>query len=178
MPDSIIPHHRVSLALAQDKFDFVLRWVDQTFPRDLDSYSATPVCARLISTISLSLLFFNYPNENDKPQELEASHQYVVRSNTVLQALVDVPQRSSLEVEGVSSKASQKAKKIAKRNRPAHKNVDMSPFRALHLEAPASRDEANEMALEILTKQKGILMVIISPSHFIFRFVNQLSFLS
>ncbi len=42
------------------------------------------------------------------------------------------------------------------------KPVDSKPFRALRLEAPTSHVEAKEMAVEILNKQKDILMVIVA----------------
>ncbi|KAI9510704.1 hypothetical protein F5148DRAFT_976352 [Russula earlei] len=147
----------MSLALSQDRFNFVLKWIDEAFPRNLDSYYSTCLCARLISTISVSLLFFHYPNEDDRPQELDSSHQYVVLSNTVLHALPSIAQTFFSDVEEVPSNASQKARKYAKRTRKAPKAIDVTPFRALHLELPASRHEANEMALEILMKQKEIL---------------------
>jgi hypothetical protein len=61
---------------------------------------------------------------------------------------------------------SQKARKYAKRTRQAPKSVDMTPFRALQLEVPASQHEGKEMALEILAKQKGILMVTMFTPYF------------
>jgi hypothetical protein len=64
-----------------------------------------------------------------------------------------------LETEEGPSKVSQKARKYTKRTRQANKSVDMTPFRALDLEVPALRHEAKEMALEILMKQKDILLV-------------------
>ena len=158
------------LALSQDKFILVLSWVNKVFPYDLDGYSPKALCARLLSTISLSLLFLQYPDKDNRPEDLDWSHQYVVLSNTVLQALSDASQSSFLEIDGdeqeeedfpvKQKKASQKARKYAKRSRQTTKSVDATPFRALHLDVPSSRDEAKEMALEILTKQKDILMVI------------------
>lgn len=130
------------------------------FPLDLDDYSATSLCARLISTVSVSLLFLPYPNEDERPQGIESSQQYVIQSNAVLQALASVTQSPVSEIEESSSKISQKARKYAQRTRQANKSVDVTPFRALHLEVPALRNEAKEMALEILTKQKEILSVI------------------
>ncbi len=167
MRDSATPRRLLLLALSQDKFDFVLEWVDGAFPQDLDDYSATSLCVRFMSTISVSLLFFQYPNEDYRPRDLESSHQYVVRSNSVLQALASVTQSTFSEIEEVaSSKMSQKARKYAKRTRQAPKSVDMTPFRALHLEVPASQQEGKEMALEILAKQKGILMVTMFTPYF------------
>jgi hypothetical protein len=130
------------------------------FPLDLDDYSTTSLCARLISTVSVSLLFLPYPNEDERPQGIESSQQYVIQSNAVLQALASVTQSPVSELEESSSKISQKARKYAQRTRQANKSVDVTPFRALHLEVPALRNEAKEMALEILTKQKEILSVI------------------
>jgi hypothetical protein len=158
------------LALSQDKFLFVLSWIDKVFPHDLDGYSAKALCARLLSTISLSLLFFQFPDRDDLPLDLNMSHQYVVLSNPVLQALSDVIQSSFPGIDGDSpdeepfsitkrKKASQKARKYAKRTGQAAKSVDVTPFRALHLDAPTSHDEAKEMALTILAKQKEILLV-------------------
>jgi hypothetical protein len=154
------------LALSQDKFDFVSKWVSDVFPCDLDDYSATSICARLISTVSVSLLFLHYPNDDDCPPELDSSHRYVTLSNTVLQALAGITQNSVSEIEEEgSSKVSQKARKYAKRTRQANKSVDMTPFRALHLDVPALRHEAKEMAIEILMKQKSILLVtMFAPS--------------
>jgi hypothetical protein len=129
------------------------------FPLDLDDYSSTSLCAMLISKVSVSLLFLQYPNEDERPQHLDAFHQYVTLSSTVLQALASVTQNSVPEIEESSSKVSQKARKYAKRTRQANKSVDVTPFRALHLEVPALRHEAKEMALEILMKQKEILLV-------------------
>jgi hypothetical protein len=160
MRDSIIPHFLLLLALSEDEFNFVSKWVNDVFPLDLDDYSATSLCTRLISTICVSLLFLSYPNEDDRPEGLESSHRYVIQSNAVIQALASVTQSTVLEIEVSSSKVSQKARKFAQRTRQANKSVDMTPFRALHLEVPASRDEAKEMALEILLKQKEILSVI------------------
>lgn len=42
------------------------------------------------------------------------------------------------------------------------KPVDLTPFQALHLEVPSSPGEAKLMALAILSKQKRILMVIVT----------------
>ena len=137
------------------------------FPCDLDDYSATSICARLISTVSVSLLFLHYPNDDERPPGLDSSHRYVTLSNTVLQALAKITQSSVLELEEGEgpSKASQKARKYAKRTRQANKFVDMAPFLALDLEVPALRHEAKEMALEILMKQRGILLVtMFTPS--------------
>lgn len=153
------------LALSQDKFDFVSKWVNDVFPCGLDDYSATCICARLISTVSVSLLFLHYPNDDERPPGLDSSHRYVTLSNTVLQTLAGITQSSVLEIEEGSSKVSQKARKYAKRTRQANKSVDMTPFRSLDLEVPASRHEAKEVALEILMKQKDILLVtMFAPS--------------
>jgi hypothetical protein len=159
-----ISHHRFELypsllALSQDKFDYVSKWVNDVFPCDLDDYSATSICARLISTVSVSLLFLHCPNDDELPPGLDSSHRYVTLSNAVLQALASITQSSVLENEEDPSKVSQKARKYAKRTRQANKSVDMAPFRALDLEVPALRHEAKEMALEILMEQKDILLV-------------------
>ena len=155
------------LALSQDKFDFVSKWVNDVFPCDLDDYSATCIFARLISTISVSLLFLHYPNDDERPLGLDSSHRYVTLSNTVLQALAGITQSSVLEIEEGPSKASQKARKYAKRTRQANKSVDITPFRELDLEVPALRHEAKEMALEILTIQKDILLVTLFAHSFL-----------
>lgn len=159
MHDSIVPHSLLLLALSQDEFDFVSKWVNDAFPLDLDDYSATSLCTRLISTISLSLVFLPYPNEDERPQGLESSHQYVIQSNAVLQTLASITQSSVLEIDETSSKTSQKARKYAQRTRQVNKSVDMAPFRALHLKFPILRDEAKGMASDILWKQKEILSV-------------------
>jgi hypothetical protein len=161
------------LAISQDRFAFVLNWVDDVFPHDLANYSPTAICPRLLSTISVTLLFLRPSNEDDLPRDLDASHQYVVLSNSVLQSLVTIVQSSSSEIDGGSSdeeafpitkrkKGSQKARKYARRGRLVATPVDPTPFRALHLEVPTSHGEAKEMALEILSKQKDILMVNVS----------------
>jgi hypothetical protein len=153
------------LALSQDKFDFVSKWVNDVFPCDLDDYSSTSICARLISTVSVSLLFLHHPNDDERAPGLDTSHRYVALSNTVLQALAGITQSSVLEIEDGSSKVSQKARKYAKRTRQANKSVDMTSFRALDLEVPTLRHEAKEMALEILMKQRDILLVtMFAPS--------------
>lgn len=162
MRDSIIPDSLLLLALSEDEFNFVSKWVNDVFPLDLDDYASSSLCMRLISTISVSLVFLPYPNEDERPQGLQSSYQYVIQSIAVLQALASVTQSSVSEIEVSSSKVSQKARKYAQRTRQANKSVDMTPFRALHLKVPASRDEAKEMALEILFKQKEILSVIMS----------------
>jgi len=153
---SIIP---LSIALPQDKFNFALKWVDEAFPHDLENYSAESLCIRLLSAISVSLQLFPYANNDYRPQDLASSHEYVVHSNSVLQALASVTQRSVSEIEERSSKMSQKARKNVKRSQQMPKSVDMTPFRALHLEVPPSPQKGKEMALEILAKQKGILGV-------------------
>ncbi|KAH9992492.1 hypothetical protein BJV74DRAFT_397873 [Russula compacta] len=145
-------------SLSEEKFNFVLKWVNEAFPHNLDGYSTTSLCPKLLSAISVSLLFFPFPNVDDRPQDLDASHQYVLLSNLVLQGLASVTQSSSLEVEDGPSKTTQKARKYAKRNRQATKSIDMAPFRALDLEVPDSNHEAKEMGLEILMGQKRILM--------------------
>ncbi|KAF8261744.1 hypothetical protein EI94DRAFT_1809815 [Lactarius quietus] len=156
-------------SLSQEKFAFVLNWVDDMFPQDLTNYSSTAICPRLLSTVSVSLLFLRPPNEDDPTRDLDASHQYVVLSNSVLQSLVTISQSSSSEIDGSSSdeeafpmtkrkKGSQKARKYARRGRQMAKPVDSTPFRALYLEVPTSHNEAKEMALGILGKQKAILM--------------------
>jgi hypothetical protein len=160
--------HLSLLALSQEKFDFVSKWVNDVFPCDLDDYSATSICARLISSVSVSLLFLHYPNDDERPPESESSHRYVTLSNTVLQALAGVTQNSVSEIEDVSSKVSQKARKYAKRTRQANQSIDTTPFRALHLDVPALRYEAKEMALEILMKQKGILLVTMFAPSFLY----------
>ncbi|KAH9172885.1 hypothetical protein EDB89DRAFT_1962863 [Lactarius sanguifluus] len=156
-------------SLSQDRFTVVLNWVDNVFPHNLDNYSPNAICPRLLSTISVSLLFLQSPNEDDLVQDLDASHQYVVHSNSVLQALVAIIQSSSSGIDGVSSdeeafpmtkrkKGSQKAQKHARRSRQTSKPVDPTPFLALRFEVPTSHGEAKEMALGILSKQKSILM--------------------
>ncbi|KAI9436974.1 hypothetical protein H4582DRAFT_1853973 [Lactarius indigo] len=55
-------------------------------------------------------------------------------------------------------KGSQRAQKHARRSRQTMTPVDPTPFRALRLEVPTSHSQAKEMALGILSKQKGILM--------------------
>jgi len=160
------------LALSQDKFDFVSKWVNDLFPQDLDDYSATSLCARLVLTISLSLLFLP---EDERPQGLDSSHQYILQSNAVLQALAGVTQSSVSEIEESSARVSQKARKHAQRTGQANKSVDATPFRALHLEVPALRHEAQEMALEILVKQKDILLVMIFLPYFPSPYSNSLS---
>ncbi|KAH8981166.1 hypothetical protein EDB86DRAFT_3107306 [Lactarius hatsudake] len=155
-------------SLSQDRFAVVLNWVDNVFPHDVDNYSPKAICHRLLSTISVSLLFLQSPNKNDLAQDLDASHQYVVHSNSVLQALVAIIQSSS-GIDGISSdeeafpmtkrkKGSQKAQKHARRSRQTSKPVDPTPFLALRFEIPSSHGEAKEMALGILSKQKSILM--------------------
>lgn len=155
-------------SLSQDRFTFVLNWVDDVFPHNLDNYSPKAVCPRLLSTISVSLLFLQSSNGDDLSRDLDASHQYVVLSNSVLQALVIILQSSSSELDGGSSeeeafpmtkrkKASQKARKYMRKGRQMTKPVDSTPFRALHLEVPTSHGEAKEMALGILSEQKDIL---------------------
>jgi len=151
----------LSLALPQDQFNFALKCVDEAFPHDLDNYSAESLCIRLLSTISISLQLFPYANDDYRPQDLASSHKYVVHSNAVLQALASFTQRSVSEIEEGTSKMSQKARKSAKRSQQAPKSVDMAPFRVLHLEIPPSPQKGKEMALEILAKQKGILMVTV-----------------
>ena len=155
------------LGLSQDKFDFVSKWVDGEFPCDLDDYSTTSICARLIRTVSVSLLFLHYPNDDERPPKLDSSHRYVTLSNTVLQALAGITKSSVLETEEDLSKVSQKARKYAKRTRQTNKSVDMAPFRALDLEIPTLRHEAKEMALEILMMQKNILLVTMFPPSFL-----------
>lgn len=165
---------RLLIALSQDRFDIVFNWVDDVFPHSLDDYSSKAVCPTLLSTISVSLLFLQAPNEDDLPPDLNASHQYVVHSNSVLQSLVTIIQSS--EIDGGSSdeeafpttkrkKASQKARKYARKGRQMTKPVDSTPFRALHLEVPTSHSEAKEMALGILSEQKGILLVTFAVRH-------------
>ena len=151
----------LSSALPQDQFNVSLKWVDEAFPHDLDDFYAETLCTRLLSAISISLQLFPYPNDDYRPQDLASSHKYVVHSNSVLQALVSITQRSISEVEERPLKSSQKARKNAKRSQQAPKSVDMTPFQALHLEVPSSPQKGKEMALEILAKQKGILMVTI-----------------
>jgi hypothetical protein len=153
---SIIP---LALALPQDQFNFALKWVDEAFPHDLENYYAESLCIRLLSTISISLQLFPYMNDDYRPQDLASSHKYVVHSNSVLQTLASVTQRSVSEIEERSSKMSQKARKNSKRSQQAPKSVDMTPFQALHLEVPPSPQRGKEMAQEILEKQKRILMV-------------------
>jgi antitoxin component HigA of HigAB toxin-antitoxin module len=153
---SIIP---LSLALPEDQFNFALKWVDETFPHDLENYSAESLCIRLLATISISLQLFPYVNTDYRPRDLASSHEYVVHSNSVLQALASVTQRPVSEIEERSSKMSQKARKNVKRSQQTPKSFDMTPFRALHLEVPPSPQKGKEMALEILAKQKGILVV-------------------
>ena len=160
-----------SLALYEDKFAFVWNWVNKSFPHDLDSYAAKPLYARLLSTVSLSLFFFQYPDRDDRPPGLDSSHQNVALSNSVLKAIPDVIQNSFPEIDGDSSdeeqhfpmvkrkRASQKAQKYAKRNRQMTKSVDATPFRASGLDVPTSSYEARKMALLILDKQKDILLV-------------------
>jgi hypothetical protein len=166
---------RPFLALSQDRFAFVLNWVDDVFPHDLANYSPTAVCPRLLSTVSVSLLFLRPSNRDDLPQDLDTSHQYVILSNSVLQSLVTIVQSSSSESDGGSSdeeafpmtkrnKGSQKARKYARRGLQVATPVDSTPFRALHLEVPTSHGEAKEMAMVILSKQKGILKVIVSTA--------------
>ncbi len=145
------------------------------FPCDLDDYSATSICARLISTVSVSLLFLHYPNDDERPSGLDSYHRYVTLSNSVLQALVGVTQSSVLEIEENSSRVSQKARKYAKRTRQANKSVDMTPFRTLNLEVPTLRHEAKEMALEILMKQREILLVTLFTPLFL---ISQPTFLA
>jgi hypothetical protein len=159
------------LALSEDKFTFVWNWVNEGFPHDLDSYAAKPLYARLLSTISLSLLFFQYPDRDDRPPDLDSFHRYVALSNPVLKVIPDVIQNSFPEINGDSSDeeqhfpmvkrkgASQKAQKYAKRNRQVTKSVDVTPFRAFGLDVPTSRYEARTMALSILGKQKDVLLV-------------------
>ncbi|KAN0138675.1 hypothetical protein V8E53_003663, partial [Lactarius tabidus] len=155
-------------SLSQDRFAFVLNWVDDVFPHDLANYSPTAVCPRLLSTVSVSLLFLRPSNRDDLPRDLDTSHQYVILSNSVLQSLVTIIQSSSSESEGGSSdeeafpmtkrnKGSQKARKYARRGGQATTPVDSTPFQALHLEVPTSHGEAKEMAMVILSRQKGIL---------------------
>ncbi|KAH8984681.1 hypothetical protein EDB92DRAFT_1885663 [Lactarius akahatsu] len=155
-------------SLSQDRFTVVLNWVENVFPHNLDNYSPKAICPRLLSTISVSLLFLQSPNEDGLPQDLDASHQYVVHSNSVLQALVTIIQSPSSGIDGVSSdeeafpmtkrkKGSQKAQKHARRGRQTSKPVDPTPFLALRFEVPSSHGEAKEMALGILSKQKSIL---------------------
>jgi hypothetical protein len=107
----------------------------------------------------MSLLFFQFPTKDERPRDLESSHKFVVLSNTLLPVLAGVTQSSFSEVEEGPLKTSQKAKKYAKRTRRPTKSIDVTPFRALNLEIPTTRDEAKGMALEILTKQKRILVV-------------------
>ena len=155
-----------SLALSQDRFSFVLNWVDNVFPHNLGDYSPKAICPTLLSTISISLLFLS-PNADDLPQDLNVSHQYVVLSNSVLQALVTIFQSSEID-GGLSDKeatkrkkGTQKAQKPVRKGRQMTKPVDSTPFRALHLDVPTSHDEAKEMALGILSRQKDILMVML-----------------
>jgi hypothetical protein len=136
-----------------------LKWVNETFPHDLDNYSSESLCIRLLSAISISLQLFPYVNDDSRPPDLASSHEYVVNSNSVLQALASVTQRSVPEIEERSSKMSQKARKNVKRSQQVPRFVDVAPFRALHLELPPSPQKGREMALEILAKQKGILTV-------------------
>jgi hypothetical protein len=138
-----------------------LKWVDETFPDDIDNYAAESLCIRLLSAISISLQLFPYAKDDHRPSDLASSHEYVVHSNAVLQALASVTQRSVSEIKERSSKMSQKARKSAKRSQQAPKSVDKTPFRALHLEVPPSPQKGKEMALEILEKQKRILLVTV-----------------
>lgn len=149
----------LSLALPEDQFNLALKWVEEAFPHDLENYSTESLCISLLSTISVSLQLFPYANNDYRPEDLASSHEYVVHSNSVLQALASVTQRSVSEIEERSSKMSQKAKKNVKRSQQTPKPFDMTPFRALHLEVPPSPQKGKEMALEILAKQKGILVV-------------------
>lgn len=153
-------------AISEDKFNFVLKWVNEAFPQDLDGYSATSLCAKLLSAISVSLVFFPFPNVDDRPQDLDASHQYVLLSNSALQGLSSVTQSSFLEIEDGSLKTTQKARKYVKRNRQATRSIDMAPFRGLDLEVPNSNHEAKEMALEILMEQKRMLIVMMFAPYF------------
>lgn len=151
----------LSLALPQDQFNFALKCVDEAFPHDLDKYSAESLCIRLLSTVSISLQLFPYADDDYHPQDLASSHKYVVHSNAVLQALASLTQRSVSEIEEGTSKMSQKARKNTKRSQQVAKSVDMTPFRVLQLEIPPSPQKGKEMAVEILAKQKGILMVTV-----------------
>jgi hypothetical protein len=148
-----------------------LSWVHKVFPHDLDGYSSKSLCARFLSTISLSLFFFQYPDDHDRPLDLDSFHKYIAHSNSVLQALPDVIQSPFLEIDRDASdeepyptaklkKVSQKARKSAKKSRQATKSVDPAPFRDFDVDVPTSHHEAKEMALAILTKQKEIFLVI------------------
>ncbi|KAI0297517.1 hypothetical protein B0F90DRAFT_1819257 [Multifurca ochricompacta] len=156
-------------SLSHDSFFYVLSWINEVFPTDLDNYSANSLYARILSTISVSLLFLQYPNEDDRPEDLGSSHQYVVLSSSALESLVSAIQGSWSEVDAATldeealpvvtrKKASQKARKYAKSIRKTSKPVDSAPFRSLQLDVPASSDEAREMALGILAKQREILI--------------------
>jgi hypothetical protein len=149
----------------------VWNWVNKRFPHDLDSYAARPLYARFLSTVSLSLFFFQYPDRDDRPPDLDSSHQYVALSSSVLKVIPDLIQSSFPDIDGDSSdeeqdfpmvkrkQASQKAQKYAKRNRQMTKSVDVTPFRAFGLDVPTSSYEARKMALSILDKQKDVLLV-------------------
>ncbi|KAH9971205.1 hypothetical protein BGW80DRAFT_1322645 [Lactifluus volemus] len=157
-------------SLSEDKFTLVWNWVNKRFPHDLDSYAARPLYARLLSTVSLSLFFFQYPDRDDRPPDLDSSHQYVALSSSVLKVIPDLIQSSFPDIDGDSSdeeqdfpmvkrkQASQKAQKYAKRNRQMTKSVDVTPFRAFGLDVPTSSYEARKMALSILDKQKDVLL--------------------
>jgi hypothetical protein len=103
----------------------------------------------------------------DLPRSLDACHRSVPLALNALSALnelkfdVEAPTSTqhSKEIDGIRCKQPQRKAKHAKRQSRINLFTDTAPFDAIGRDVPRTKEEADQMAAQILEDQKGVLEV-------------------
>ncbi|KZT25245.1 hypothetical protein NEOLEDRAFT_375908 [Neolentinus lepideus HHB14362 ss-1] len=142
-------------------FSFLQKKVEETFPRRPEHFSDS-VSSRLLSHLSLSLLFLDYPSGVDVPSNLSECRLSVELSKPVLEALPTLVFADDLVVEDddeyLSTRKRQKSQRQKKQSRHSGKSTnDEVAFRSLGIDTPSSPQEAERLGRDVLQEQKEIL---------------------
>jgi hypothetical protein len=141
-------------------------WVLNEFPTSPDVFPNS-LAHKILSSLSLSLLFVTYPSRLDAPDNLLDLRRQVELTPPALEALASFSSKENTSLNSpeepdddisIKGKKSQRHRKLAKR---AGRNcaVDSRPFDNLNLAVPTSSVEAKTLAAELLVEQKSILEV-------------------
>ncbi|TFK51882.1 hypothetical protein OE88DRAFT_1699141 [Heliocybe sulcata] len=152
-------------AASEDLFSFLNRKLQESFT-DKPARFAESLQSKLLSHLSLSLLFLKYPPDFDVPSNLSECRRSVELSKPVLEALPTLvfgdavgpdPDEDEDDLAFVI-KTKQKSQRQKKRSKKGGKSTnDETVFRNLGVDAPTTPQDAEHLGQDIMKDQKGLL---------------------
>lgn len=170
---SSIPHllEFVLSVGSQNTFETISQEIINQFPTTATAFLASVACS-LLSRFSLSLLFATFPSSADEPADLREHKRYIDLAVPVLTDLVafsfadecadNIEQPLPEDENDIfvirAVKVTQRSKKKAKLSKRTQRHsLDAKVFDNLGVSVPQSQEDADNLVIEVLTRQKSIL---------------------